>query len=192
MPVIMSKSDPEIRVDEILPPQNTAAPSARSSDPADRTVAHFLAKYLDELLRVPGTNFKIGLDPILALIPGLGDTLVSSAGAVILLDALRSGVPWTVFLRMALNMGINFLIGLIPGAGAAASAFFKSNSRNLALLTAWQVGQKERVRRSTLRFYLGLVFLGVMFAAFIIVGWLFYTWLLLTLLRSAGQVLTPS
>ena len=187
----MSKPDPEIRVDEILPPQTAAAHSSTSGDPADRTVARLLAKYLDELLRVPGTNFKIGLDPILALIPGLGDTLVSSAGAVILLDALRSGVPVSVFLRMALNMGINFLMGLIPGAGAAASAFFKSNSRNLALLTTWQAGQKEKVRRSTLRFYVGLTFLVMMFAAFVIVGWLFYTWLLLNLLRSIGQVLTP-
>jgi hypothetical protein len=112
---------PELKVDEVVLPQINpiAARLAASKDPTERATARILAKYLDELLRVPGTNFKIGLDPILALIPGVGDTVASGAGVIILLDALRSGISIPVFLRMALNMGINFLIGLVPGFGAA-------------------------------------------------------------------------
>jgi hypothetical protein len=73
-------------------------------------------------------------------------------------------VSIAVFVRMTLNMGINFLIGLVPSLEAAVSAFFKSNSRNLALLTTWQAGQKGQVKRSTLRFYSGLAILLGMIA----------------------------
>jgi hypothetical protein len=187
----MPLPDPELKVDEVLPPQVNpiAAKLAASKDPADRATARILAKYLDELLSIPGTNFKIGLDPILALIPGVGDTVASGAGVIILLDALRSGVSIPVFLRMALNMGINFLIGLVPGLGAAGSAFFKSNSRNLALLTTWQAGHKDKVKRSTLRFYGGLAILLAMTVLLIVIGWLFYAWIFYSLLRSAAGAL---
>jgi hypothetical protein len=187
----MPLPEPELKVDEVLPPQVNpiAAKLAASKDPTERAAARILAKYLDDLLQIPGTNFKIGLDPILALIPGVGDTVASGAGIIILLDALRSGVSIPVFLRMTLNMGINFLIGLVPGLGAAGSAFFKSNSRNLALLTTWQAGHKDKVKRSTLRFYGGLAILLAMIALFIVVGWLFYAWLFYSLLRGAAGAL---
>ncbi len=187
----MPPSDPEIRVDEVLPPQVNpiAAKLAASKDPAERAAAGMLAKYLDELIRIPGTNFRIGLDPILALIPGVGDTVASGAGVIILLDALRSGVPVPVFLRMTLNMGANFIIGLVPGLGAAGSAFFKSNSRNLRLLTTWQSGNEDTVKRSTLRFFAGLAILLAMIVLLIVIGWTFYVWLLYTVADSAASAL---
>ena len=170
---------PDLKVDEVLPPplNPIAAKLASSKDPVQNAAARILTKYLDELMRVPGTNVRFGLDPILALIPALGDTVASGAGFIILLDALRSGIPIHVFLRMALNMGINFLIGLIPGAGALASVFFKSNSRNLKLLLAWQAGDQEKVQRSTIHFYLGIFLLIAMVIGFIVIAWIFYAWL---------------
>lgn len=178
----MPTQPPDIKVDEVLPPpvNPIAAKLAASKDPVNNAAARILTKYLDELMNVPGTNVKIGLDPILALIPAVGDTVASGAGVIILLDALRSGIPIHVFLRMSLNMGINFLIGLIPGAGAVASVFFKSNSRNLKLLTKWQEGHKDQVHRSTLHFYLGLFLLFAMIVGFILIGWAVYAWLLIT------------
>lgn len=169
----------KIQVDEVLPPQINpiAAKLAASNDPVNNAAARILTKYLDELLRLPGTNVRIGLDPILALLPGVGDTIASGAGVIILLDALRSGIALPVFLRMALNMGVNFLIGLVPGAGAVASVFFKSNSRNLRLLTEWQAGNKDKVHRSTLRFYFGIFILFALIIGLIIIGWAFYAWL---------------
>ena len=170
---------PDLKVDEVLPPpiNPIAEKLAASADPTDRATARILAKYLDELLRLPGTNVRIGLDPILALLPGVGDTVASGAGFIILIEALRSGVSIPVFLRMTLNMGINFLVGLIPGAGAVASVFIKSNSRNLHLLNTWQAGQQEKVHYSTLRFYVGLLILAALVVSFIIIGWAFYAWL---------------
>jgi uncharacterized protein DUF4112 len=171
-----------IKVDEVLPPQINpiAAKLGASRDPVKNAAARILTKYLDELINVPGTNIKIGLDPILALIPAVGDTVASGAGVIILLDALRSGIPIHVFLRMSLNMGINFLIGLIPGAGAVASIFFKSNTRNLRLLTNWQAGHKNQVHRSTLHFYLGLFLLFAMIVGFVLIGWTVYAWLIVS------------
>ena len=183
---------PDLKVDEVLPPPQLnpiAAKLAASKDPVDNAAARILTKYLDELMRVPGTNVKFGLDPILALIPAVGDTVASGAGFIILLDALRSGIPISVFLRMALNMGINFLIGLIPGAGAVASVFFKSNSRNLKLLLAWQAGHQDKVHRSTLHFYLGIFMLIGMVIAFIAVAWFFYAWLFVTAVQSVLHAL---
>lgn len=187
----MPPPDPEIRVDEVLPPvmNPIAAKLAAGKDPADRAAARILAKYLDEFIRIPGTNFRIGLDPILALIPGVGDTAASGAGVIILLDALRSGVSIPVFLRMTLNMGVNFLMGLVPGLGAAGSAFFKSNSRNLRLLTTWQEGNKDKVKKSTWRFFAGLVILAVMITLLIVIGWAFYVWLVYTLAHTTANAL---
>ncbi|MEZ5384600.1 MAG: DUF4112 domain-containing protein [Prosthecobacter sp.] len=187
----MHPSDHEIRVDEVLPPavNPIAAKLAASKDPTEQAAAKILAKYLDELIPIPGTNFRIGLDPILALVPGVGDTVASGAGVIILLDALRTGVSIPVFLRMTLNMGVNFIIGLVPGLGAAGSAFFKSNSRNLRLLTTWQAGNKDSVKRSTLRFYAGLAILLAMIALLIVVGWAFYVWLLYNAADSIARAL---
>ncbi len=187
----MPPPNPEIKVDAVLPPQINpiAAKLAASHDPTDKASARILAKYLDEWLRVPGTNITIGLDPILALIPGVGDTVASGAGVIILLDALRSGISIPVFLRMALNMGINFIIGLLPGAGAIASIFFKSNTRNLALLTAWQAGHKDKVYRSTLHFYVGLFLLLAMIVALILIAWAFYAWIFYSLIQAIAHAI---
>lgn len=182
----MPAPTPDIKVDEVLPPtlNPIAAKLAASKDPVNNAAARILTKYLDELMRVPGTNVRIGLDPILALIPAVGDTVASGAGVIILMDALRSGISISVFLRMALNMGINFLLGLIPGAGAVASIFFKSNSRNLQLLVAWQAGHKDTVHRSTLHFYVGIFLLVAMVVAFIAIAWIFYAWLFVTVVQT--------
>lgn len=160
-----------------------AARLASSGDRTDQATARILAKYLDELLRIPGTDIRFGLDFILGLFPVVGDFVVSGAGGIILVEALRSGVSFPVLARMALNMSINFLIGLIPGAGALMSIFFKSNTRNLAILTSWQAGQHQAVRRSTLRYYLGLLALIGIFIAFLFTIWLIYGYLLYTLLK---------
>ncbi len=183
----------DISVDEVLPPQTNqsnpiAARLAASKDPTDQATARILARYLDELIPIPGTKLRIGLDPILALIPGVGDTVASAAGVIIMLDALRSGVSLPVFLRMGMNMGINFLIGLVPGLGAAGSAFFKSNTRNLRLLNEWQAGNKDKLRRSNLRFYTGILLLGGMIALFVVAAWIFYVWIIVKILQSLGAL----
>lgn len=158
-----SESPKEIHIDEILRPgqadpgvgETMFGRTARGNQ-VESDIARFLAKWLDNLLRVPGTNFKIGLDPILALLPGVGSTIASGGGIIILLEAVRSGVSLPVLLRMGGNMLVNTMFDFIPALGPVISAFFKSNSRNLVLLQKWQTGHQEAVKRGTLRIFIAL------------------------------------
>lgn len=174
----------EIHIDEVLPPQKSSFPKQANGKPVESDVAQFMAKWLDNWLRIPGTDFKIGLDPLLSLIPGFGSTIASGGGLIILIEAARSRVSVPVLLRMAGNMLLNTLFDYLPAAGPVASAFFKSNSRNLKLLTDWQAGQHDLIKCSTWQLFgvLGLIMLalaGMLFGLFIL-----YVWLLTHLFHS--------
>ena len=95
---------------------------------------------MDNLLRVPGTKFRIGLDPLLGLVPGFGDTASAVVSALALVQAARRGLPKIVLARMSLNILINELIGIIPGIGDAFSFWFKSNARNYKILQTHAAG----------------------------------------------------
>jgi hypothetical protein len=99
-------------------------------------IADVLAKALDTTVKIPGTSISIGLDPLLGLIPGIGDALVNLIGAIILGLAARVRVPRIVLARMSLNLLINGVVGAIPIAGDLFSIWFQSNMRNAALLRA--------------------------------------------------------
>jgi hypothetical protein len=96
--------------------------------------AELLAKALDTTVRIPGTRIYLGLDPLLGLIPGIGDMLANLIGTVILILAARLQVPQIVIARMSLNLLINGTIGAIPILGDLFSIWFRSHARNAALL----------------------------------------------------------
>lgn len=89
---------------------------------------------LDSQFRLPGTRLTFGLDPILGLIPGLGDLTTPFFSALLLLHAVRLRIPRVVQLRMLLNAAIDLAIGFIPVAGDFMDFGWKANVRNLALL----------------------------------------------------------
>ena len=138
--------------------------------------ARVIAKWLDELIQIPGTNFRIGLEPIMAFVPGIGEFFASSISLVTVVEAVRNGVSPAVVGRMGLNMGLNALLGLIPGVGPAISAFFKSNTRNLMLLRRWQEGESRQLKKSSRWMLLAIV--GALFLLFagMIAAWCFYLW----------------
>jgi hypothetical protein len=96
--------------------------------------AELLAKALDTTVKIPGTPFYLGLDPLLGLIPGIGDMLSNLIGTVILILAARLQVPQIVIARMSLNLLINGTIGAIPILGDLFSIWFRSHARNAELL----------------------------------------------------------
>jgi hypothetical protein len=97
-------------------------------------VLRHAATLLDSALVVPGTSYRIGLDPILGLIPGLGD-LVSPVFAIALLWQARDlGIPRVVQLRMVFNVAIDAILGAIPVAGDLFDFAWKANDMNIALL----------------------------------------------------------
>lgn len=97
-------------------------------------IADILAKVLDTSIRIPGTSWSIGLDPLLGLIPGIGDVIANLIGTVILGIATRLQVPRIVLTRMSLNLLINGTVGAVPIVGDLFSVWFRSHARNAVLL----------------------------------------------------------
>jgi len=93
-----------------------------------------LAWLMDDLIRVPGLGWRFGLDALIGLIPGFGDTATSLASFYILASAVRYRVPKITLLRMGLNIGIDYLVGSLPLVGDLFDAWWKSNQMNIALL----------------------------------------------------------
>lgn len=93
-----------------------------------------IAHLLDDVVRLPGTRIRFGADPLLGLIPVLGDLLAFLCGASILVIARQLQIPRHVFIQMTTNLLLNGVIGAVPFAGDVFSFGFKSNARNAALL----------------------------------------------------------
>lgn len=129
-------------------------------------IAKFLADLLDRRYSIPGTSIRIGLDPIIGLIPYVGDAIVSFAGAFILVVAAQSQLPKIVLIRMSLNIAINGMIGAIPILGDLFSIWFKSNVRNLDLLERYAARDRRLSTVGDWVFVVGLL-LGI---AFVVVG----------------------
>ncbi|BFU89698.1 MAG: hypothetical protein NTAFB01_08850 [Nitrospira sp.] len=97
-------------------------------------IAAMLAKVLDTAVRIPGTSWYIGLDPLLGLIPGIGDVIANLIGTIILGLATRLQLPRIVLARMSLNLLINGTVGAVPIVGDLFSVWFWSHARNAVLL----------------------------------------------------------
>ena len=125
-----------------------------------------LSYYLDDLIRVPGTNLRFGLDPIISfLFPVAGDTIASVMSAYIVLVSIRYGLPKSVISRMVFNIGADYAIGSIPVVGDIFDFAWKANDKNMKLLNKHARGEGK----STLGDWLWvLVLLGAL-AAFIAV-----------------------
>jgi hypothetical protein len=93
-----------------------------------------LARFMDSLFVIPGTPVRFGFDAIIGLIPGLGDTLTSFVSLYILKAASRAGVPRVTLVRMAANIGIDYVVGIFPVAGDLFDVYWKANLKNVELL----------------------------------------------------------
>jgi hypothetical protein len=103
---------------------------------------------LDSAIRIPGTGVTIGLDPILGLMPGLGDLAGAVLSGYIVLTAARLGAPKSVLAKMLLNLGTDTLVGSVPVLGDLFDVGFRANIRNSELLDR-HIGQPEQARRSS-------------------------------------------
>ncbi len=136
--------------------------------------ARFLADLLDQRFTIPGTSIRIGLDPIISLIPGIGDLLVNLTGSMILIVAAQLGVPKVVLVRMGINIAINTIIGAIPIFGDIISIWFRSNVRNVALLERY-IGRPSKVELGDWLFVIALIAgLLVLLGGIVVAGvWVF-------------------
>jgi hypothetical protein len=128
---------------------------------------------LDELVSVPGTPIKVGLDPIIGVIPIAGDAVAALLGLWVILEASRFGIPRVVLGRMIANLVVDLGIGAIPLIGDVYDLLFRSNTRNLALFRrhALDPGASTRGEQG---FFIGLVVLaiGLLWLVATVIGWL--------------------
>src|SRR5690349_12063345 len=129
------------------------------------TRAKGLARVLDDLIRIPGTNIGIGLDPIIGLIPGVGDMAGGLLSTYILMVAARQGVSTSVLLRMLGNIALDSLVGIVPVLGDLFDFGVKANRRNVDLLERYLLapGQTKAASR-------GVVAAVLLAALLIVVG----------------------
>lgn len=100
-----------------------------------RQWAEHLVTLLDDRFRIPGTDFRFGLDPIIGILfPGVGDAVTGAGSVGLMALALRRGVPRVVLFRMILNILVDVVAGSLPIVGDIFDAAYKSNRRNLELI----------------------------------------------------------
>jgi hypothetical protein len=113
----------------------TRAPLSMGSDPASvRRRVEAMEHLLEKAIVIPGTKHRIGLDVILDVVPVAGDVAAAALGSYMLWEARNLGMSKWQIGRMAGNVGVDFLLGLIPWVGAIPDFFFRSNTRNLKII----------------------------------------------------------
>jgi Domain of unknown function (DUF4112) len=93
-----------------------------------------LSHLMDTSIRIPGIGFRIGIDPIIGLVPGAGDLISTAFSAYIIFLATRFGIPHQDLAKMIFNVGLEAVVGTVPLVGDLFDAFYKSNIRNLEIL----------------------------------------------------------
>ncbi len=135
-----------------------------------RASADLLARMLDTVVCIPGTNIRLGLDPLIGLIPGIGDALASLIGSTILLMGVQLRVPRIVLVRMGVNVALNGAIGAIPVFGDLFSIWFKSNVQNANLLRRASGRGRRRATAGDWLFVTGVLVSALLLVLGAIVG----------------------
>lgn len=105
-----------------------------------------LSRLMDTAIRIPGINFRIGLDPIIGLIPGAGDLINTAFSAYLIYLATRFNLPRNILGWMVFNITLEAILGTVPLIGDIFDAFYKSNIRNLKLLEEYLQADEPELR----------------------------------------------
>lgn len=138
-----------------------------------------ITRLFDQAFRIPGTRFRIGLDGLFGLVPGLGDI----AGALVAVYALRVArnlrAPAEIQAHMLTNIALDALVGMVPLFGDLFDFAFKAQSRNLTLLESWLASPDRQARRSRRGLILIPLAIIVVFATLTALG----VWMLVILFQ---------
>ena len=160
------------------PIQNSSIDTANKSQAASLRRLRRISHLLDNAIPIPGTKHRIGLDPILGLIPGGGDLLGSVFAGYVVFKSAQMGVPQETLLKMAANIVFDTVAGTVPVAGDLFDVAWKANVKNIELLDA-HLGSPEQGKKADWLFVaallLGLILIvgSVIFLSVMIFGWLF-------------------
>ena len=130
-----------------------------------------LAWYLDNSIKLPGVNFRVGIDPLVGLIPGIGDAIGAIMSSYILSEAARLGAPKSILLKMAFNIAVDALAGALPIFGDLFDFGWKANQRNARIIGDYLDNPRETVASS--RLFAGILVVSLI-GLFIFAGLLGY------------------
>jgi hypothetical protein len=122
------------RPDSMIEAYDSSRRMARRDGGTDMESLDRLARLLDDFIRIPFLNVRVGLDPILGLVPWVGDTLTALFSLYLIGSAVQYRAPKVIVMRMAMNVAFDYLLGIIPFVGDASDFFVKSNRWNMNLL----------------------------------------------------------
>ncbi len=146
------------------------------NDTADFKWIDRLSSFLDSKYKIPGTNIRFGIDPILGLIPGLGDVTSFTFSSFLILIMAQKGASGKVVALMVINAAIDAIFGSIPILGTFFDVFYKANNRNVRLLKKhYQEGKYQGSGKGVVTItlvvlvilFVGLIFLLFKFLSFI-------------------------
>ena len=149
----------------------------RTSSPSLDAASKF-AYWLDAGIRIPGTNLRFGLDPILGLIPGAGDAAGAVLAGWILVEAIRLGASRATVIRIASNVALDAAVGAVPLIGDIFDFAWKANLRNVTLLER-HLAAPERAHRADRSFVLLILFgvlamaVGLLVLGILLTRWVF-------------------
>ena len=141
----------------------------------DIAMSRTLARFSDDLVKIPGTDIGIGADAVVGLIPGVGDLIGTGLSSAIMVDAVRQRVPIPTLARMGFNLLLDTGLGFVPVVGDAADAVHRANRKNYRLLEQ-AVAQGKHVDVSA-KGYLGLAIatvVGFVLVSLVLVGLLIW------------------
>lgn len=135
-----------------------------------------ISRLLDSRFVIPGTNIRFGLDPLLSLLPVLGDLITLAVSAMLINTMREHGASRKVVVKMLLNAGLDTLIGAIPGVGTIFDVFYRANERNVKLLREHYYEGKHQGSGTGL--LIAIVAIAVLILAAVIFGiWKLIDWM---------------
>jgi len=160
------------------PIQNSSPNPPNQSQIASLWRLRQISHLLDNAIPIPGTRYRIGLDPVLGLIPGGGDLISSIFAGYVVFKAAQLGAPRETLVQMAANIVFDTVAGTVPVAGDLLDVTWKANVKNIELLDA-HLGSPDAGKKADWLFVaallLGLMLIvgGVIFLSVMLFAWLF-------------------
>lgn len=145
---------------------------------APAKTTRILTHILDDAFTIPGTKIRMGLDPVLSLIPGAGTTSGAVLATSVIIDAIRLRAPLPVLARMGANYLFDWLIGMVPVLGAVGDLAFRANRKNLRLLNR-TIADREQVRHASVKYWIAAagILVGILVIALVLgIGALVWLW----------------
>ena len=139
-----------------------------------------LSRVLDGAITIPGTGIRVGLDPIIGLVPVVGDWIGAALSGYIIVQGARLGASGATLMRMTGNLVVDLMVGSVPVLGDIFDLGFRANERNLALISAHVQSPATR-RRSDLAVVVGVIG-GLLVVAVTVIA--LSTWLVYSLLQA--------